>query len=274
MGDATRISWANRTLNFWVGCRHVSPGCDHCYAESMINRLRDKPEQKATDYKGPHSFDTVVKTKTWPDARRWQKEASAAGRTDLVFTCSLSDFFIQSADQWRPEAWQIIKAAPNLVFQILTKRPELIARRLPPDWGANGYPNVWLGVSVESKKFLSRMDSLRKIPARCRFVSAEPLLEDIAPELTKHIDGFHQIIVGGESGNGSNLFRPMPHEWARKILKICRTHGVAFFFKQSSAIRTEMETKLAEFDGDIPKVIQEYPQYYAEYQKSLKGKLF
>lgn len=268
MGDKTNISWANRTLNFWIGCRQVSPGCEHCYAESMVNRLRDSPAQKAKDYVGPHSFDTIVRTKTWVDARRWQREAAAAERTDLVFTCSLSDFFIQDADEWRPEVWSIIKASPNLVFQILTKRAELIAKRLPPDWGANGYPNVWLGVSVENKKFLKRMNVLREIPARVRFVSAEPLLEDLAPELKKHIDGFHQVIVGGESGNNSELFRPMNPDWARRILKICRDNDVAFFFKQSSAIRTEMGTQL---DG---KTIQEFPAYHAEYQKSLKGKLF
>src|SRR5882724_10939052 len=143
MGETTRISWANRTLNFWVGCRHVSPACDHCYAEAMINRLRDTPEQKENDYKGLHAFDIVRKTKTWPDARRWQREAEVANRYDLVFTCSLSDFFIQDADEWRPEVWRIIRNTPNLIYQILTKRVELIERRLPPDWG-DGYHNVWL----------------------------------------------------------------------------------------------------------------------------------
>jgi protein gp37 len=211
-----------------------------------------------------------VRTKTWNDPRRWQKEAASAHRYDLVFTCSLSDFFIQDADQWRPEIWRIIKNTPNLVYQILTKRPELIERRLPPDWGINGYLNCWLGVSVENKKFLRRMDVLRKVPAHVRFVSAEPLLEDICPDLAAHVDGFHQIIVGGESGNNSNLFRPMEPRWAQRILTLCRTQHIAFWFKQSAAVRTEMGVELDDGTG-IKKKIQEYPAAYYEYGKQKVG---
>jgi len=246
MGETTRISWANRTWNPWMGCRKVSPACDNCYAESLVNRLR-----------GKGAFDTVVRTKTWTDPRRWQKEAEREKRFDLVFTCSLSDFFIQDADPWRWEAWQIIKSTPNLIYQILTKRPDLIKKRLPPDWGT-GYKNCWLGVSVENKQFLRRMDTLRAIPAHVRFVSAEPLLEDLCPDLKQHIDGIHQIIVGGESGNGTNLFRPMEPAWANNILRVCRLNSIAFFFKQSAAIRTEMGTQL---DGTT---YHEYPAAYYE----------
>jgi protein gp37 len=155
----------------------------------------------------------------------------------------LSDFFIDEVDAWRPEAWAVIKRTPNLTYQILTKRPELIAARLPADW-AKGYPNVWLGAAVENKRFLTRMDFLRKIPAVVRFISAEPLLQDLVPELERHVDGFSWIIVGGESGNGSNDFRPMPHEWARNIRDLCQRRSIAFFFKQSAAFRTEMGTTL------------------------------
>lgn len=265
MGDKTRISWANRTWNPWIGCRHVSAECDHCYAEVMINRLRDTKEQRAPEYKGPHAFDTVTRTKTWNDPRRWQKEAAAAKRFDLVFTCSLSDFFIQQADLWRPEIWRIIRETPNLIYQILTKRPELIARRLPPDWGI-GYRNVWLGVSVGIKKSLKRMDVLRGIPAHVRFVSAEPLIEDICPDLERHVDGFHQIIIGGESGNASNDFRMMDHEWARRIIRVCRKNDISVWFKQSSAQRTEMGIEIAEQAGALPQKIQEYPKAYYEYR--------
>lgn len=253
MGDKTRISWANRTMNFWVGCRHVSTECDHCYAEVLLNRLH-----------GSGYFDTVRRTKTWRDPIRWQREAAKSGRHDLVFTCSLSDFFIQQADEWRPEAWRIIKHTPNLIYQILTKRPELIARRLPPDWGP-GYQNVWLGVSVGTKRFLRRMDVLREIPAYVRFVSAEPLIEDICPDLERFVDGFQQIIIGGESGNNSNNFRPMDPEWARRIVRVCREHDIAVWYKQSAAIRTEMGTQL---DGQT---IQEYPAAYYDYAKQKAG---
>lgn len=254
MGDSTRISWANRTLNFWIGCRVVSEECDKCYAKVLIERTR-----------GKGSFDTITRTKTWNDPKRWQREAASANRCDLVFTCSLSDFFIQQADAWRPEAWQIIHDTPNLIYQILTKRPQLIEKRLPADWGS-GYPNVWLGTSVGLKKHLKRMDVLRNIPAAVRFASLEPLLEDICPELEEHVDGFHQLIVGGESGNNSHNFRPMEHDWARKILTICRARDMAFFFKQSAAVRTEMGTEL---DG---KTYHEYPKQYATYCKQMKNK--
>jgi protein gp37 len=265
MGDVTRISWANKTWNPWMGCRHVSPECDHCYAESMVNRLRDSPEQKAKDYDGPHAFDIVTRTKTWSDPRRWQREAEKENRFDLVFTCSLSDFFIQDADQWRPDIWKIIRDTPNLIYQILTKRPELIERRLPDDWGRNGYPNCWLGVSVGTRKFLKRMDVLRRIPAHVRFVSAEPLLEDICPDLESCILGFDQVIVGGESGNNSDLFRFMDHKWARNILNVCEEYNVAFWFKQSSARKTEMGIEL-EGRGKI----QQYPRQYYQYKSSSK----
>jgi protein gp37 len=92
-----------------------------------------------------------------------------------VFTCSWSDWFHEDADPWRDEAWEVIRAAPDLTFQILTKRPERIADHLPADWG-DGYPNVWLGVTIENRRFVDRADVLREVPAAVRFISAEPLL--------------------------------------------------------------------------------------------------
>jgi len=181
----------------------------------------------------------------------------------MVFTCSWSDWFHRDADPWRPEAWALIRRCPNLHFQILTKRAERMARHLPPDW-ANGYSNVWLGVSVESKKYKWRIDYLRRMPARVRFVSAEPLLED--PELTpEDVQGIHQIIVGGESGPG---YRPMDHQWARNILALCRRQGIAYFYKQSAAPRTEMGTRL---DG---REYREYPLDLAAEAKALQTVLF
>ncbi len=240
MSETTKISWANKTWNGWRGCHAVSPGCDRCYAEAAHKRAG-------------WDFSNIVKTKTWNDPPRWQREAEKAGKTELVFTCSWSDFFLPEADQWRPEAWSIIKRCPNLIFQILTKRPGLIEKRLPADWDA-GYPNCWLGVSVESRPWLWRMDTLRRIPAAVRFVSTEPLLEDIMPEFDAHLDGFHWVIVGGESGNRSNNFRPMDHQWARNIRDLCRRRGIAMFFKQSSGFTTETGVKL---DGEL---VREYPR--------------
>jgi len=190
---------------------------------------------------------TVVRTKTWSDPLKWQREAEAAGRTELVFTCSWSDWFHDDADDWRDEAWALVKRCPNLHFQILTKRAERILDHLPADWG-EGYENVWLGVSVEDRRFgLPRIDALRDIPAVVRFLSIEPLLEDLGQiDLT----GIDWVIVGGESGPD---YRPMDHAWARSIRDQCREAGVAYFFKQSAAPRTEMGIEL---DGQI---IRQFP---------------
>jgi len=233
MGDTTKISWTNRTWNPWRGCTRVSPGCAHCYALARMDKLGFNPF-------------TVTRTKTWADPLRWQAQAQAAGSQERVFTCSWSDWFHPDADAWRLEAWEIARRCPNLIFQILTKRPELIPHRVPVEWTrydrstgfSLAYPNVWLGVSVENANFLHRMDSLRQIPAAVRFISAEPLL---APLGTLNLEGFHWVIVGGESGPG---FRPMDHAWAREIRDQCQREHVAFFFKQSAAIRTEMGTEL------------------------------
>jgi len=251
MGDTTKISWTGpngHTENFWVGCKAVSPGCGlgegngKCYAEAWAERMgRD--------------FSKVTRTKTWGDPLRWQKKLRGTNQYEMVFTCSLSDFFIEEADLWRSEAWGVIKRCPNLLWQILTKRPGLIPKRLPADWG-EGYPHCWLGVSVESKAYLWRMHTLRKIPAAVRFVSAEPLFENLMPEFEDYLEGFTQCIIGGQSGNGSRHFRPMDHQWAREMFAACKRHGVARFFKQSSSLRSEMGTRL---DGEF---LREYPRVH------------
>lgn len=233
MGYGTIIAWTQHTWNPWRGCTRISPGCDHCYMFTAQERYGNDPS-------------TVTRTKTWGEPIKWQREAEARGRIETVFTCSWSDWFHRSADAWRDEAWALIKRCPNLHFQILTKRIIDVPKRLPADWGS-GYPNVWLGTSIESSDFLWRSDYLRKIPARVRFISAEPLL---GPLSKINLDGIHWLIVGGESGPG---FRSMDASWARDLLEKARRSNVAYFFKQSSGIRTEMGTEL---DGAT---IKEYP---------------
>jgi len=199
-----------------------------------------------------------------------------------VFTCSLSDFFHAKvddrtiafkgvpsrrglgmhtspadrakSDRWRDCAWQIIRDTPQLVYLILTKRPELIEARLPKDWG-QGYKNVWLGTSVGCKLTLSKMDSLRKIPVHpeaVRFVSCEPLLEDISQDI--NLDGFGWVIAGGESGtNPEHLWpiagidwrkefampgrRTMKVEWAYSLMLAAKRNLLPYWFKQITASR-------------------------------------
>ncbi len=238
MAEQTAISWTQHTWNPWRGCTKISPGCKHCY---MFTAQEKRARQ--TGNLEMWNPERVIKTTTWREPARWQRNAEAAGKTENVFTCSWSDFFHPDADQWRAEAWNIIERCPNLIFQILTKRPERIMqpeenRLLPWAPWEKPWPNVWLGVSVENPDYLWRVDELRKIPAHVRFISAEPLLARL---VGLNLTGIDWVIVGGESGSG---FRPMPHQWAREILGLCKAQGVAFFFKQSAAARTEMGTQL------------------------------
>jgi protein gp37 len=139
-----------------------------------------------------------------------------------IFTCSMSDFFIDEADGWREDAWNVIRKTPQHQWQILTKRPERIQECLPGDWG-EGWDNVWLGVSVENQQSLQRAATLAEIPAKIRFISAEPLLEQVnfLAEIygKRVIDDFDWIILGGESGNefGNYRYRPLQMEWLEKI---------------------------------------------------------
>ncbi|MGB8647279.1 MAG: phage Gp37/Gp68 family protein [Anaerolineae bacterium] len=221
MASRTSISWTDATWNPWRGCHKVSQGCKSCYMFREQKRYGRDP-------------NVVVRSKTtfysplgWKEPRK-------------VFTCSWSDFFIAEADEWRSEAWSIIRRTPHLTYQILTKRPENIAARLPADWG-EGYANCWLGVSVEDQSAAEeRIPFLLKTPAAVRFLSCEPLLGPVRLDQCASVYGIGQyynaleqgidwVIVGGESGPHA---RPMHPGWARSIRDQCVGAGASFFFKQ------------------------------------------
>jgi protein gp37 len=235
MAENSLIGWTHHTLNFWMGCDKVAPECAKCYIDRVLKRQGREP------------FGQLYKTKTWKDAEKWQRWAEDNGNVYLrVFTLSLSDFFHVKADGWRADAWKIIQDTPNLIYLVLSKRPQLIARRLPSDWGENGYKNVWLGVSTGCRMTLNKMDMLRKIPAALRFVSMEPLLEDItACDYCTHtqshwpqqqgfhlsrdgerpgvrcqavnLDGFGWAITGGESGGGREYLWNPQADWRKEF---------------------------------------------------------
>jgi protein gp37 len=231
--ENSKINWTDHTWNPWVGCRSVSAECDHCYADTMVtNRMgRD--------------FGIVQRTKTWKDPIKWNRKAPALevelGRRVRVFCASLTDFFIQDADAWRDEAWEVIRQCPDMDWLILTKRPQLIPSRLPKDWG-EGWPHVWLGTTCGVRKSYARLDALREIPAAVRFISAEPLLESMADV---NLNGFHWLIAGGESGSG---FRPMQDTWATELRDVCEQRRVGFHFKQHSAFKPGQGVEL---DGKL-----------------------
>lgn len=214
----TGISWTEETWNPWMGCTKVSEGCDHCY---MFREQRQYGNDPEIVRRSKTKFDFPLKLKN----------------PSLIFTCSWSDWFHVDADQWREEAWEIVRATPQHTYQILTKRPGRIARCLPSDWG-DGWPNVWLGTSVESVDFLSRVRVLREIPAALRFISAEPLL---GPLTGLDLDGIGWVITGGESGPD---YRPIHVEWVREIRDLCLAAGIPFHHKQWGGIRPKSGGKL------------------------------
>lgn len=176
----------------------------------------------------------VVRTKTWAQPLKWQREAERTGLPRrLVFVCSWSDFFHTDADPWRDEAWEVIRRCPDLIFQILTKRPERIADHLPSLWG-DGWENVWLGVSVEDQAAANdRLFDFWTFPALIRFVSCEPLLYRVDIEAAAYqADLLDWIILGGESGPRS---RPIRLAWFKEILSWARLSGVPCFVKQLGA---------------------------------------
>ena len=204
MGQITGIEWTDKTWNPWHGCHKVSAGCKNCYMFRDKKRYGQDPNVVArskTQFRAPLN---------WPEV------------PSLCFTCSWSDWLIEEADAWREEAHEIIRATPWITYQILTKRIERAEGRVPNP----PLPNVWLGVSIENRANLHRIDLLRKTPAVIRFLSLEPLLEDLG---ALNLTGIDWVICGGESGPGA---RPMHPEWARSLCDQCVSAGVPFFFKQ------------------------------------------
>jgi protein gp37 len=275
--ENSNIGWTHNTQNFWLGCDKIAPECAKCYIGRVLQRQWREP------------WGQLYRTKTWDNPPKWQREAQTRGICYRVFTNSLSDFFHAGADTWREEAWDVIRQTPNLVWLILTKRPELVAKRLPEDWG-EGWANVWLGVSCGSKQTLNKMDSLRKItvhPKAVRFLSAEPLLEDIADQID--LSGFGWTIVGGESGGGPEYLwnsranwrkefdmpgrRTMRIDWARSLLAKARAAEIPFFFKQITAFRSGSgEDALGRFYQEFPPTpFGIWPEHEATPMRTVQG---
>jgi protein gp37 len=240
--ENSNIGWTHHTQNDWLGCDKIGPECAKCYIGRVLKRQGREPRGQ------------LYRSKTWDNPLKWQRQAGAQGVCLRVFTNSLSDFFHAGADGWREEAWDVIRRTPNLIWLILTKRPELIRTRLPKDWG-EGWPNVWLGVSCGCKQTLNKMDALRRIPIHpraVRFLSAEPLLEDISEQID--LSGFGWLIVGGESGGGPEYLwdstkdwrkefdtpgrRTMRLQWAQSLRANAQAAEIPFFFKQITAFRS------------------------------------
>jgi protein gp37 len=242
MADTTKIAWTDSTFNPWIGCTDVSPGCDRCYAETWGRRF-------GVEW-GPHGARRRTSADYWRGPLRRQRRAAAFqrahGRRQRVFCASLADVFDnQVPPEWREDLFKLVRACPDLDWQVLTKRPQNMARFLPPDWG-DGYPNVWLGATTESQEYFDqRMPILARAPAIVRFVSYEPAVGPL--RITDAAARPDWLICGGESGPGARM---MPPEWARDIRDQCASAGVSFFMKQM--------TKLAPIPDDL--FVRQFPR--------------
>lgn len=267
MGENSHIQWTDATWNIARGCTKVDEDCKFCYMyRDSFDSTRYNPLN-------------VVRTKTVFNLPLKLKEPSK------IFTSSLTDVFHPAIDSYRNEMWDIIRQCPHHTFQILTKRPERITEHLPEDWG-DGWGNVWLGTSVGSQKAIQRATELLTVKSKTRFLSLEPLWEQIdltecqmpgeygrwpneyyVNVLTKMDDEhFHNVhpkidwvIVGGESGNetGKYRYRPCELEWIERIIKDCQQEDIPVFVKQ---LGTHLSKKMGlknRHGGDI----SEWPEH-------------
>lgn len=210
------IEWTEHTWNPLTGCTKVSPGCKHCYAETMARRLQ---AMGAAGYE--RGFRLALHAERLEQPMRRQSPT-------VYFVNSMSDLFhAQVPDAFIEQVLAVCEATPQHTYQILTKRAERLPRFFA---GRPVPPNVWLGVSVENRRHgVPRIALLRRIDSSVRFLSVEPLLEDLGP---LDLSGVHWVIVGGESGAKA---RPMRAEWAEAVRLQALAQGVPFFFKQWGA---------------------------------------
>lgn len=216
MSTQSKIEWTEQTWNPTVGCTKISKGCKHCYAESMAVRLKAM---------GMRGYENGFQLTLMPERLAEPLERK---KPTIYFVNSMSDVFHEKVPfHYIEKIFDVIRNTHQHTFQILTKRAE----RMEKFFRTRSVPtNAWLGVSVENKKHgVPRIALLRKVDAAVRFLSAEPLLEDIG---SIDLDGIHWVIVGGESGSKA---RPMQQEWVDNIKMQCQEADVAFFFKQWGA---------------------------------------
>jgi protein gp37 len=222
MSDKSRIEWTDATWNPVRGCTKISPGCAHCYAETFAERFRGVPG---------HPFEFGFNLRLVPeklaDPLRW-------GSSRMIFVNSMSDLFHDEVpDDYIVSVARVMMAANWHTYQVLTKRADRLHNLLKGKLRfAAESEHIWWGVSVENRKHgLPRLGKLQQSCANVRFLSVEPLLEDLG---TINLEGIDWVIVGGESGPGA---RPMEPDWVRNIQRQCHTAEIAFFFKQWGGVR-------------------------------------
>jgi protein gp37 len=212
--STTKIEWTESTWNPITGCTKISSGCKFCYAEVMAKRLQAMRQEKYIN-----GFELTLHPEVLKEPKSWKK-----GR--MIFVNSMSDLFHKDVPiEYIQQIFQVIKENPRHVFQVLTKRADVL--RYYDSEGWLEWPhNLWMGVTVEDSTVTKRIDLLRKTGARVKFLSCEPLLTSL-PEM--NLEGIDWVIVGGESGRTP---RPINEEWVIDIKEQCQKANVAFYFKQ------------------------------------------
>lgn len=235
--ENSHIEWTDHTFNPWWGCQKVSEGCKNCYAETLDNRWQG-------GHWGPNSPRKMMSAAYWGKPLNWDNAAAKAGKKAKVFCASMADVFEDHPDVVlsRDRLFRLIGQTPDLIWQLLTKRPENIMELVPESWQSKFPDNVWMGTTVENQEAADkRIRELCLVPAKVRFLSCEPLLGplDIYRQLAygewdlnvdlNNTQKINWVICGGESGHHA---RPMHPDWAYSLRDQCKAAGVPFFFKQ------------------------------------------
>ena len=239
----SKIEWTDKTWNPITGCTKKSTGCLHCYAEVMARRLKAMGQEKYTN-----GFTVTLHERCLNEPLNWKGNHN-------IFVCSMSDIFHENVPfEFVDKMFNVIKKTPQHRYQILTKR----TKRMTEYFATRDIPkNVWLGVTVEARSYRFRIDLLRNMPATVKFLSCEPLVEDLE-EL--NLAGIDWVIVGGESGSQA---RPMQESWVLNIRRQVEEQGSRFFFKQwgtwgSDGIKRNKHANGKLLNGEI---IQEMPDW-------------
>ena len=267
MGERTGIAWCHSTFNPVLGCTKLdspSPAgsaCASCYAATLSVRYgrKDSAGRALWD---PHAERHVTSPAYWRAPHAWAASAAARGEPHRVFCGSMCDWAdLRIPRQVHRELWDLIRATPALTWLMLSKRVQNIPKLLPPDWG-EGWPHVWLGCTTENQLETDRrLALLTRIPARVRFISGEPLLEQIDASRWLGRGGVGWVICGGESAGAKA--RPMRPAWARSLRDQCQAAGAAFFMKQTGSARADWPgvtgkgDDIGQFPGDLQ--LQELP---------------
>lgn len=207
--------------NPWHGCRKISEGCANCYMY-FLDKVRDQDGSRI--YKTNNFYYPLSKTK---------EGVYRIKSGEMIRVCMTSDFFLEEADSWRPEAWSVMRERSDVIFFLLTKRPERVLRCLPSDWN-EGWENIFFNVSAENQRRADeRIPILLELPFKHKGIMCAPLIGSVSIEKYLVSGKIEQVIAGGENYEGS---RPCDFDWIKQLRKECENHGITFAFIETGTI--------------------------------------